>query len=301
MTENNAWPSLADLLTADRPAGIALLGAPLAGGSVTPGRCDLAPGAVRNILRRIGTYDVETGGDLAAMGIHDAGDLALNGLSPAEAFEPVRDAAARLIADYPLTVILGGNNAVTRPGAHALDPSLKSVGLLTLDAHFDMRETASGLINGNPVQALIDDGLSGAQIAQIGLAPFANAAYMHEIARAEGISVYTMADCRRRGIKAIVDEALRILSERCDVIYADFDIDVIDRAQCPGAPGARPGGMAASDFFAAARLVAAHPKVRAVDLTEFDPPLDVADVTALTAGRWLAEIVSGARMKSGAI
>ena len=298
MTENNAWPSLAGLFATAGRADIALLGAPLAGGSVTPGRCDLAPGAVRKVLRRLGTYDVETESELADMRIHDAGDLALDGLTPAEAFEPVRDAASRLMTDYPLTVILGGNNAVTRPGVHALDPSLKSVGLLTLDAHFDMRETAGGLINGNPVQALIDDGLPGAHIAQIGLAPFANAAYMHETAKAEGISVYTMADCRRRGVEAVIDEALRKLSERCDIIYADFDIDVIDRAQCPGAPGARPGGMAAVDFFAAARMIAAHPKARAVDLTEFDPPLDVADITALAAGRWLAEILSGAQKRS---
>jgi formiminoglutamase len=51
--------------------------------------------------------------------------------------------------------------------------------------------------------------------------------------------------------------------------------------------------MAADDFFAAARLLGAHPKVRLVDLTEFDPSLDVAEITAFTAGRWVAEILAG--------
>jgi formiminoglutamase len=73
----------------------------------------------------------------------------------------------------------------------------------------------------------------------------------------------------------------------------DFDIDVIDRAQAPGAPGARPGGMPAAMFFAAARRLAADPRVKLVDLTEFDPSLDVGDITALTAGRWVCEVLAG--------
>ena len=45
-----AWKSIADLFA---PAGeVALLGAPMEAGSVTPGRCDLAPGVVRRALRQ---------------------------------------------------------------------------------------------------------------------------------------------------------------------------------------------------------------------------------------------------------
>ena len=73
----------------------------------------------------------------------------------------------------------------------------------------------------------------------------------------------------------------------------DFDIDVIDRSACPGAPGARPGGMPVDMFFAGARYLATQPRVKLVDLTEYDPSLDVGDVTAFTAGRWLCEILAG--------
>jgi arginase family enzyme len=51
--------------------------------------------------------------------------------------------------------------------------------------------------------------------------------------------------------------------------------------------------MPAAMFFAAARRLAAEPRVRLVDLTEFDPSLDVSDISALTAGRWVCEILSG--------
>ena len=41
------------------------------------------------------------------------------------------------------------------------------------------------------------------------------------------------------------------------------------------------------------KLAAAHPKVRVIDLTEWDPPLDATHLSALTAGRWLAEVLAG--------
>ena len=292
-SECRGWRSAADLLGEHPEAAIAVIGAPLAEGSLTPGRCDLAPGVVRAALKRMSVYDLETETDLSGLRVHDAGDLNLKVTSPVEAFEPIRMATALETASRALTILLGGNNAVTRPGVHGLDPDLARVGVLTLDAHFDLRDTDCGLTNGNPIQALLDDGMDGARISQIGLLPFANTRRMHEKAKAAGISVRSARECRERGMAAVAAEELERLAARCDVIYVDFDIDVIDRSQLPGAPGARPGGVSAQDFFDAARLIGAHPKVAAVDLTELDPALDVADLSALAAARWFCELLAG--------
>jgi arginase family enzyme len=284
-----SWKSVADLIG---PEGeVALLGAPMEAGSVTPGRCDLAPETIRRALRRFSTYDVETGKELA-LAVRDAGDVAVQGVSPEEGFAPIRDSAAACVAGHKLTLLLGGNNAVTRPAAHALGVPLERVGLITLDAHFDMRETDAGPMNGNPIRCLLEDGLPGWNICQIGLAPFANTAKMHRDAQAAGVRVFTVADCRARGIVAVLDEALARLAHK-EVLMVDFDIDVIDRSALPGAPGARPGGMPAEMFFAAARRLAAEPRVRLVDLTEFDPSLDVGEISALTAARWVCEVLAG--------
>jgi arginase family enzyme len=87
------------------------------------------------------------------------------------------------------------------------------------------------------------------------------------------------------------------MSAHCRALVVDCDIDVIDRSQLPGAPGARPGGMAVADFFAAVRRLATDPRVRIVDLTEWDPSLDATDLSALTAGRWVAECLAGYEMR----
>lgn len=289
-SECRGWRSIADLLGPDPSAPVALIGAPLNEKSLTPGRCDLAPKVLRETLKRFSVFDLETGTDLSPLRIHDAGDLFLKTRTPEESFAPIRDGVAAL--KQKLIVIAGGNNAITRPGVHGLG-ALKGTGLITLDAHFDLRDADCGLTNGNPVRALIEDGLPGANIVQIGLAPFANTRRAFEFAGAQGITVRTLADVKTCGVTTLLEEAIEILSPRCDRLFVDFDIDVIDRAQCPGAPGARPGGMAVDEFFGAARLIGACAKVAAVDLAEFDPALDQADITALTAGRWFAELMAG--------
>src|SRR3954467_9031941 len=246
------WPNLSELIA---PGGfgspVGLLGAPLAAGSVTPGRCDLAPALLRQTLRRIGRYDVETGRELQTK-VTDRGDVEIAGLSIEEATPHLRDAVAASVAEHQLTLLIGGNNAVTRPGVLGLGADLRQVGLITLDAHFDMRDLGQGLSNGNPVRALIEDGLPGRNIAQIGLASFANSRAMHEDAIAAGNQIVTMAEVRRDGIAVAIEKGLGHVAH-CEAIVIDCDIDVIDRSQFPAAPGARPGGMAVHDFFAAVR------------------------------------------------
>lgn len=288
-SEALGWRSVADLVGDHADAPVALIGAGVNERSLTPGRCDLGPKALRAVLPRFSTYDVETGRDLSTR-VHDAGDVFVKAMSPADAFEPVHAAMAAQ-SSRGLTVLVGGNNAITRPGVHAL--GLERVGLLTLDAHFDLRDTDRGLTNGNPVRALLEDGLAGERISQIGLAPFANTRRAHETAKKAGISIRAANECRRRGLAEVVAEELERLSGRCEFIYVDFDIDVIDRSQWPASPGARPGGVPVHDFFDATRVIGAHPRVKAVDLTEYDPSLELGDLGSLTAGRWFCELLAG--------
>ena len=293
----SSWPNLSDLLVnGDAAVPIGLVGAPLAVGSVTPGGCDQAPGLLRKTLKRISRYDIEIGRSLFTP-IRDRGDVELDGLSIEQATSPIREAVAASLKDHALTLLAGGNNAITRPAALALGMPLDRVGVVTLDAHFDMRDLDQGLSNGNPIRALMEDGLPGKNIAQIGIASFANTEKMHRDALAAGNLIVSIEDVRRDGIESAVSRAFDHL-RHSDAIVVDCDIDVIDRSQMPAAPGARPGGMDVHDFFSAIRQLASDHRVRVIDLTEWDPPLDSTDLSALTAARWVAECVAGFEERS---
>jgi arginase family enzyme len=287
----SAWPNLSDLLVDDGNVPIGLVGAPLAKGAVTPSHYDNAPEVLRHTLKRIGRYDVEIGRELITP-IRDCGDVDVTELSIEEATDPIREAVAECVSRHALTLVVGGHNGITRPGVQALGIPLKKVGLITLDAHFDMRDLDQGLGNGNPVRALMEDGLPGKNIAQIGLASFANTAKMHHDALKAGNLVVSMDEVRRDGIEAAVNRAIDHVS-KCDAVVVDCDIDVIDRSQMPAAPGARPGGMPVCDFFWAVRKLAGLSAVKVIDLTEWDPTMDSTDLSSLTAARWVAECVAG--------
>ena len=160
-----------------------------------------------------------------------------------------------------------------------------------------MRDTADGLSNGNPVRALIDDGLPGANIAQVGLASFANSRAMHEDAIEAGNLVVTIGDVRTNGIAHAISQALD------HVAHCDALVDRLrhrrDRPLAISRPRRARGraGWRSQDFFYAVRRLASDPRVRVIDLTEWDPPLDATDLSALTAARWVAECLAGFEMR----
>jgi formiminoglutamase len=300
-TDDPFWPRASAWLAgacADKTVGkLAVLGAPLRLGSITPGRCDLAPDAVRAALRKFSCYDVDTATDLQMLLARDLGDLTLADAKLEDAFEPLRDGVRRAFDEAAAAVVvLGGDNGVTRAGLHGLPGSLAGLekcGLITFDAHFDLRDLGAGLTNGNPVRALLADGLPGANVVQIGIQSFANSRAYAEVARDAGITVITMDQVRERGIAAVTGEALARLTSQVEMVYVDFDIDVLDRAFAPATPGSRPGGLAPWELRRAAWLCGAHPLVRAIDLVEVDPTQDVADATVLATAACLLSFASG--------
>lgn len=272
---------------------LAVVGAPLRLGSITPGRTDLAPEAVREALQRFSTYDIETNLDVRSLAAHDLGDLDLSTSKPEAAFEVISNAARDALERSDALVVLGGDNSITRPGVHGLNLPFDRCGLLTLDAHLDLRDTTAGMTNGNPVRALLADGLPGANIVQIGIQSFSNSKAYAEVARDAGIAVVTADAVHHRGLEIVLTESLARLAERVDAIYVDLDLDVLDRAYAPATPGSRPGGFTPMEIRHGARLCGEHAKVRALDLVEIDPTKDIADATTMAAAACLLSFASG--------
>ncbi len=294
--EDQNWPRASHWLAGGKspnaPVLLGILGIPL-NGSITPGRCDLAPDAIRSALERHSLYDADARVDLGAVRARDCGNIALVGHSVEGNFFRCVDLIKRALNGIGHGVLLGGDNSVTRPGVHSMGVPLARAGLLTFDAHHDLRTLEHGLTNGNPVSALLRDGLPGENVIQIGIQPFANsAAYAHTAAEA-GIQVVTADQVHRHGMEAVLHEALANLSERADAIYVDLDVDVLDRAFAPACPGSRPGGLLPWMLRDAARICGQHERVRMMDLVEIDPTKDIADATTLAAASFLLAFISG--------
>jgi len=272
---------------------LAILGVPVRLGSITPGRCDLAPDAIRLILKKFSCFDIESAADLRWLNARDTGNMDFSYATLDEVFDPLSKAIQSCLTDADAAVLLGGDNGITRAGVHGLGLLLEDCGLLTFDAHFDLRDLDQGLTNGNPVRALLNDGLPGDNIVQIGIQGFANSGAYAEFAHDVGISIVTMGQVRSRDFETLVAGALAHLSERTKAIYVDFDIDVLDRIYAPACPGSRPGGLTPWELKRAAFLCGQHTKVRAIDLVEIDPENDIADATVMSAASVLLSFAAG--------
>lgn len=294
MSTDPLWPRASSWLArGDADPVLQVLGLPTSSASISPSEAWRTPAALRDVLARFATFDGERGIDLELLRVRDLGDLDLADLPTADALATIAAAVATL-DPAPVTVFLGGDNVVTGPiaAAHRAAP-LERTGVLTLDAHHDVRVYDGVPSNGAPIRWLLDQGLPGDQVIQVGIHGHANGAGYRAYVDDRGIRVVTVAEVERRGIEVVVAEALDDLATRTDAIHVDLDIDVLDRVFAPACPGARPGGLTPRQLFAAAHRCGAHPRVRTVDLVEVDAAADIADATVMTLAAAFLAVATG--------
>jgi len=256
----------------DQSADIALFGVPAHKGSISPTNADQSPDAIRSALARYSTYSTSQGVDLSSQSFIDLGNIdspdGPEGLARVGAF------VSGLLTKHKLIIALGGDNSITYSVASGLWPDLSKIGLITFDAHHDLRD---GQSNGSPVWQLIQAGLPGKNIAQIGIADFANSAEYSQRAKENGITVFSRAQLREMTIAEVLKKALEIAGADGHEIYVDLDVDVCDRSVVPACPAAMPGGISADELRQAALLLGADKRVRAIDITEIDAAADSDD------------------------
>lgn len=261
------WPDLGD-----EAVDAVLVGIGTHATSISPTGAHATPLAIREALARFSSHAAGAGID--ALRIADAGDA----VDPDGDEATAADLVATAVARSRLAIVLGGDNAATVPAAlgawdgAGAQPS--GSGLITLDAHHDLRD---GRSNGSPVRRLVDAGLQGSRIVQVGIQDFANSAAYAQRAADLGIAVETRAVVEEEPVGAVVQRALTIAGGMGGPIHVDVDVDVVDRTAAPGCPASVPGGISAWRLRSLVRALARDERVRSIDLTEVDATADTAD------------------------
>ncbi|QIK62642.1 agmatinase family protein [Leucobacter viscericola] len=268
---------------------LTLVGVPTSRTSLSPSNAHETPAAIREALRRYSSHIVAPGqagtrgseADLVldeALRIVDAGDVVEPDTEAGEMTAAKR--IVELSSRSELVVALGGDNALTVPAALGIagfgteNDTLKTAGLITLDAHHDLRD---GRSNGSPVRRLVEAGLDPRRIVQIGIADFANSRAYRQRARDWGITVIHRDELHERPLREIVAEALEVAGAAGGPIHVDLDVDVCDRSVAPGCPASIPGGIQAHELRTITRLLAQDARVRGIDLAEVDTTADTPD------------------------
>jgi formiminoglutamase len=291
------WDGTEDLASLDA----VVVGAPLSRTSLSHSGAFLLPREVRRVLLDFSTYSSDYDVSLDDLRVRDLGDISMDLLDPAASHMHIEAALGALYATTareasgPLVITIGGDHSITAPAlrarAHAAGQTL---GVVQFDAHHDVRVLDRGASNGTPIRAAIEVGaILGKHVAQVGLHGFSNSAEYVQWAREQGIGIFTMRDIRKRGLAAVMLDAVAQAYRAPGGIYVTVDMDVLDRSQAPGCPASSPGGLDVAEVCDALFALGKSEGIVGLDFVEVDPTRDVADMTVKATCLALLSFLAG--------
>jgi arginase len=195
-------------------------------------------------------------------------------------------------------IVLGGDHSVaagTVAGvAEFYRRKNQKIGLLWIDAHTDINtpdSSPSGNVHGMPLAALT--GLGPAELANIfNFSPKVNPencvlvgvrdidAIERENVRRAGIEVFTMRDIDERGMRTIMEEALRLAGRGTAGYHVSLDMDWVDPEDAPGVGTPVRGGATYREAHLAMEIIADHGHMLSFEIVEVNPVIDEHNRTA---------------------
>lgn len=283
---------------------LTIIGVPLDLGSGRRG-VDMGPSAVRvaDLNRK-----------LAALGypLADAGDVPVSipetlhyGSGRSKFLKEILQTCeqlARLVEETlvkeHLPIVLGGDHSIaigTLAGvARHFQRQQQAIGLIWFDAHADFNtpeSSPSGNVHGMPLAASV--GVGPPELAAFGdICPKVkpqNAVLVgvrdidtqeKELLASSAVRVFTMRDIDERGMRSVVEEAIRIATQHTAGVAVSWDMDFLDPAFAPGVGTPVKGGASYRESHLAMEMIADTNKLVSLELVEVNPVLDHMNTTA---------------------
>jgi len=231
----------------------------------------------------------------AALRMVDFGDAAVLPADAKRTHAAIEATVGQVLDANAIPIVLGGDHSIAEPDIRACAAKHGPVGLIHFDTHTDTGKQVFGveLSHGTPMYRLVEAGdVTPGRYVQIGLRGYWPGEREFAWQAERGITSFFMHDVRERGIRVVVDEALRRVG--AGPMFLSVDVDVLDPAFAPGTGTPEPGGMTSADLLWACREIGARSELVGADVVEVCPSgIGSSDVTALVADRIVREILTG--------
>ncbi len=253
--------------------------------------------ASTRIIRSIERYDFDLGGPLYAdkpIRAVDCGDIRTELGDPAAHMRYTEQAVRSILRAGAMPIVLGGDHGVPIPVLRAFEGE-GPITLIQIDQHIDWRDEVNGVRQGlsSPIRRASEMAHIG-EIFQIGLRATGSARTEEvEAAQAYGAHLITAWELHDVGMDAVL---ARIPDG--GRYYLTVDLDGMDPAIAPAVAAPCPGGVT---FEQARKLI--HGLVRkgrvlGMDVVEITPRDDVNQITCITAGRLIVNMI-GMAVRAG--
>lgn len=291
------WHQIVRPLAPSDKGGVALIGFASDAGIVrNHGRAGAieGPAALRGMLANMPVH--------RCTAIVDAGDVTCSDGQLETAQQELSQSIAHLLACDMLPIALGGGHEIAFGSFGGLARHLATrestprIGILNLDAHFDLRR-AEQANSGTPFRQIAEDCAARGwpfHYCCLGISEFANTQALFE--RAQALGVRWMRDedmqaCNRRQVNDTVASFLNDI----DHLYFTICLDVLPAALAPGVSAPSSRGVGLDVIEPLIDMVAGSGKLRVADIAELSPCHDIDQRTARVAARLVARIAERSR------
>jgi agmatinase len=259
---------------------VTLIGVPWDGSSTGQRGAALAPPAIRQALWHPSSNPWnERGDDLSAPSVlEDGGDIAVS-TGAADTRAAIEARVREVVGAGRKPLVLGGDHSITHAVLRAWAGRAEPVSVLHLDAHGDLYDEWEGdrYSHASPFARIMEERLAG-RLLQVGVRTL-NA---HQRAQASRFGVESLGPDRWR-------DALPLIGRMKGPLYISLDLDVLEPMLAPGLSHPEPGGLSVRDVLEL--LAAVRTPVLGADIVEYNPTLDLRDLTARVAAKFIKELV----------
>lgn len=249
------------------------------------------PDAIRSSFGRFAVHY-----DITACRIIDAGNIIVDGEDLETAQVEFGDAIFALLKTSAFPMILGGGHETAFGHYLGIRKFIgdKKLGIINIDAHFDLRSYEKGAHSGSPFRQILDDcqnrGLSFHYLP-IGINPAGNQQLLFNVLKDAGQTCILESELNF-GDFGELEQRIQSFCEESDFIYLSLDLDVLSSAFAPGVSAPAAFGLDPNMVRQIIKEVFETGKVISMDVVELNPEFDVDGRTAKLAASFIYETIT---------
>lgn len=244
-----------------------------------------APDYLRKVLANLPIHFSEN------IRLLDAGNIHTNGYDLESAQQALQWAVTLIKEAGGFPLLIGGGHEITYGHFKGLQSGDRSLGVINIDAHLDMRPLVDGKGNSGTSfyqlnKELFDQG-KVLQYLAIGIQEISNTQGLIQYAESQGVDIIFAEDIQvdnLQQVKARIDGFVN----RVDDLYLTIDMDAFSASFAPGVSAVALGGLIPDNmFYSILKHIYAQPKLISLDIAELNPRFDLDERTARLAANFI--------------
>ncbi|MEQ8473379.1 MAG: formimidoylglutamase [Marinoscillum sp.] len=226
----------------------------------------------------------------------DCGDVVASDGDLNGAHQELAQAVTGLLSKKYLPIVMGGGHEISYGhycGISDFTDRDKVIGIINLDAHFDLRPYAEGAHSGSPFRQILDDCRKHKRefhYFPIGINPAGNQQSLFKVLD-EARQTFIVQDQIRWDNMAVIKDQILTFADDVDHIYLTLDLDVMPAAHAPGVSAPAAFGVDPNHIREMIRVVFSTNKVISFDIAELNPTYDDGR-TAKLAGSFIYDLIA---------